>query len=169
MRFQRFFSVYCGDGVYCGRAGYRLAAGGDSVVVSDAVREVAQVMLWELEGSRLRVTLAPSQVGHCWRRRIRVVEETNPEWYQRFCSEHSDSLRTRPRKRKKPDTYIKRAHTLRALNEIASGQARTEYAQRLMPYVAKEAEQYEREITRVSGHSSRARFSHRRNCGAASF
>ena len=110
--------------------------------LSPILRETAQVMAWELESSRLRVGLAPSQIGREWRRRIRVVEETNPEWYQRFCAEHSDSLRTRPRKRQKADTYIKRAHTLRALYELASGQAQTIYAERLLPYVVKECQRY---------------------------
>lgn len=35
----------------------------------------------------------------------------------------------------KPDTLIRRRHTLRALREIESGRAATIYAQRLLPYI----------------------------------
>jgi hypothetical protein len=37
---------------------------------------------------------------------------------------------------------IKRAHTLRALAEIENGRVESEYAQRVYPFVEKQAEQY---------------------------
>lgn len=59
-----------------------------------ALRETAQVMLWELEANRLRVGLAPCQRGRR-HSRIRVVEETNPDWYRTFVG----SMRARERGR----------------------------------------------------------------------
>lgn len=124
-------------------------------MVDAAMRDVAQVMAWELEGSRLRVSLAPCRRGRR-HSRIRVVDEVNPGWYRRLCAEY-ESERARPRRRQKPDTAIKGSHTLRALQEIASsGQARTEYAARLWPYVLEECRRYEREIARHHSWSDEA-------------
>ena len=71
-------------------------------------------------------------------RTYRQVDEQNPKWYREFCARYSPSRRAKMRKRKKPDTYIKRAHTLRALGELASGRCRTVYAVRLLPFVKAE-------------------------------
>lgn len=71
---------------------------------------------------------------------IRVVEECNPDWYRRLCAEYL-SERSRPRRRSKVDTAIKRANVLRALHEMESGRCETVYAGRLLPFVY---EHYER-------------------------
>lgn len=105
--------------------------------VSSEVAEMARLMQSDLEGRRLRVTLGWLDMGYTG---VRVVDEQNPVWYQEFCLYHSNSKRRRMRQRKKPDTYIKRAHTLRALGEIASGVAVTLYAQRLLPFIEQELE-----------------------------
>jgi hypothetical protein len=92
-------------------------------------------MLGDLKQRRLRVALVFPEWDFGYTG-VRVAEEQNPVWYQDFCAQHSPSKRTpRPRQRKKPDTFIKRAHTLRALDEIAGGRADSEYAQRLMSFV----------------------------------
>lgn len=106
-------------------------------MLSPALRDMAQVMLWELERERLDVTLAPSRLPEIARRggKIRIINGTNPAWYRDFCRDYAPSGRTHPRQKKKPDTYIKRRHTLRALNELATGRCETEYAHRLLPYV----------------------------------
>jgi hypothetical protein len=92
-------------------------------------------MLGDLKQRRLRVALVfpAMDFGYVG---LRKAEEQNPVWYQDFCAQYSPSKRTpRPRQRKKPDTFIKRADTLRALGEIAAGRADSVYAQRLMPFV----------------------------------
>lgn len=108
--------------------------------VSAEFAEMAQVMKWQLESERLVVGLAPSKCpdGRRFGRMIRVVESRNPAWYRELCEEHSPSGRTRPRSRSKPDTYIKRRRTLEALEELAGGECRTIYAERLLPYVEQE-------------------------------
>lgn len=100
---------------------------------------MAKAMLIDLGSRRLDVTLAWPWYGDG---AIRVVDEQNPLWYQKFCACYAPSQRTRMRRRKKPDTYIKRAHTLRALSEIASGKCETVYADRLLPYVEEELRHY---------------------------
>ncbi len=100
---------------------------------------MAKLMRSDLDGRRLDVTLAMVMYPDII---IRQVDGRNPEWYQRFCAHYAPSRRTRPRRGKKSDTYIKRAHTLRALGEIASGKAKTVYANRLLPYVEEELKQY---------------------------
>ncbi len=101
-------------------------------MVNDRLRETAELMRYDLLGRRLRVSLIRGGFGGAI---LRSVESRNPEWYRRFCAYYSPANRRKPRRRKKTDTYIKRAHTLRALKEIASGRNETEYAERLMPFV----------------------------------
>lgn len=82
---------------------------------------VALLMHEELESNRLEVTIAP-----CWGnygddgRWNRLVEWRNPEWYQELCATYTAN-RSRPRRRRKHDTLIKRANILRALQEIGGG------------------------------------------------
>ena len=103
---------------------------------------IAEQMRHELASTRLEVVLVPSPVEH-WPtdRQRRVVCERNPAWYREFCRQYP-SRRTRPRRRAKPDTAIKRAHTLRALAEIQDGRVESEYAQRVYPFVEKAAAEY---------------------------
>lgn len=101
---------------------------------------VAKLMADELERSRLAVTLAP-----CWGRygddgrKRRIVEDQNPTWYRRLCAMYQLN-RSRPRRKRKPDTLIKRRHTLRALDEIWGGRVETEYAQRVYEFVRMETQ-----------------------------
>lgn len=114
-------------------------------MLADHLREAARVMRCELESRRLIVELAPSRIpeiaaqGGC----IRVVAERNPRWYRRLCADYP-KRRTRPRRRRKPDTMIRRGLTLRALREIEEGRCETVYAQRLLPYVIDEARRWRR-------------------------
>ena len=94
----------------------------------------AAVMRAELESTRLTVALAPYQRGRAGNS-IRVVEQRNPAWYSRFCAAYPSS---RKRSRKKPDTRIRRANTLRALAELERGKMASEYAARLFPVVCEE-------------------------------
>lgn len=99
-------------------------------------------MRHELASRRLEVVLVPSSVEH-WPtdRQRRVVCERNPGWYRELCRQYP-SRRSRPRRRAKPDTAIKRAHTLRALAEIENGRVESEYARRVYPFVEKAAKEY---------------------------
>ncbi len=98
------------------------------------LRQTAAVMRAELEASRLCVTLAPCQRGRAGNQ-IRTVDECNPAWYRQFCLEYPSG---RKRGRKKPDTAIKRAGTLRGLAELERGEMHSVYAVRLFPYVVEE-------------------------------
>lgn len=105
-------------------------------------RLIAEQMHHELASTRLEVVLVPSPVEH-WPtdRQRRVVCERNPGWYRELCRQYP-SHRSRPRRRAKPDTAIKRAHTLRALAEIENGRVDSEYARRVYPLVVEQAQQY---------------------------
>ena len=103
------------------------------------VATMAKAMLIDLGNRRLDVTLRMDSYDH---RTYRQVDEQNPLWYQKFCAHYAPSQRVRMRRRKKPDTYIKRQHTLRALGEIARGKCETVYADRLLPYVEDELRHY---------------------------
>lgn len=97
------------------------------------LRHTAGIMRHNLENNRLRVTLRWINGGSV---ALRVADSQNPDWYMKFCAAYAPSARSKPRQRKKPDTFIKRAHVLRALDELASGKCETVYAQRLLPVVA---------------------------------
>lgn len=106
-------------------------------MISAELAELARLMRADLEQRHLRVSLAwgkDIEYGII----IRYVEEHNPRWYREFCAYYSPSRRAKMRRRNKPDTFIKRAHTLRALAELASGRCRTVYAVRLLPFVKAE-------------------------------
>lgn len=101
---------------------------------------VAEIMAEELESNRLDICLVPSPVEfQPTGRKQRVVLEKNPSWYRRLCADYP-SNRRRPRTKRHDDTRIKRRNTLSALKRISQGDASTEYTQRLLPIVEKEAE-----------------------------
>lgn len=111
-------------------------------------KRIAEQMREGLASRRLDVVLVPSPVEH-WPtdRQRRVVCERNPAWYREFCRQYPAN-RTRPRQRRKHDTLIKRQHTLRALAEIENGRIKTEYAQRVYPFVIQQAERYAQQFAR---------------------
>jgi hypothetical protein len=101
--------------------------------VTENLRETAEIMRHELAINRLRVVLQPALHGPGM---VRIVDDYNPEWYREFCALYAPSVRSKPRQKNKPDTYIKRASTLRAQRELAKGKCVSLYAQRLLPVVA---------------------------------
>lgn len=100
------------------------------------LRGTAILMLEDLNARRLRVVLIPSRVPEVAQMggKIRAVESENPTWYKRLCRTY-EAQRTRPRRRKKHDTLIKRAQVRSTLARMAQGNGRGEYAQRLIPFL----------------------------------
>lgn len=70
---------------------------------------------------------------------IRAVQSQNADWYREFCGCHESSRKDRLRW-SKFKTSIKRAHTIRALNELIAGECETPYAQMVYSFL----ENYER-------------------------
>lgn len=106
------------------------------------MREAAESLLYELESQCLDVVLVPrpddDTHGRC---KIRVAQESNPDWYRDFCAEY-ESRRTRPRMRRhKLDTKIKRQHTVAALERFLAGKIESEYVDRLLPFIAERAKE----------------------------
>jgi hypothetical protein len=93
--------------------------GGGGSEMPDPFKHALEIMLAELESHRLEVCLAPSR-RHDRRDwdMIRVCLDTPPRWYSKFCAAHTSSRGIR---RGKHDTRIKRANTLRALNQMLAG------------------------------------------------
>ena len=97
-----------------------------------------QTMLYELESQKIEVCLIPLPDG----RKKRVAFEQNPEWYRRFCALY-ESGRSRPRKRSKSDTLIKRRATIAALRKLQSGINDTIYTERILEFVESQNREYE--------------------------
>ena len=79
-----------------------------------------QLMLEQLESHRLEVMLVPLNPKlRNWNEYgcKRVCSDVPPRWYRAMCREH---LSSRGVRRGKPDTKIKRANVLRALNRMVS-------------------------------------------------
>lgn len=112
-------------------------------MIDGVLRDAARIMYYELLHNHLEVVLIPSFDPDVAMRggKIRIAVSHNAQWYQEFCADYP-KRRSVPRFRKLPDTAIKRAHTLRALQEIANGKAETLYAQRLLPVIIKRNGQY---------------------------
>ena len=112
-------------------------------MLSEFERMTARAMRYELQSRRLSVELAPSRIAEVAAAggKIRVVTERNPRWYRDFCAVYPKA-RTRPRRRKKPDTMIRRGLTLQALADLESGRCETAYARRLLPFVRDEAKRW---------------------------
>lgn len=100
------------------------------------LRRAAQKMLLELESSHLEVVLIPSRDPDCAMRggMIRAVQERNARWCRDFCAMYPKH-RTRPRRKRKPDTRIRRELTINGLNEILRGRCRSVYAERLAHFI----------------------------------
>lgn len=97
--------------------------------MTDKMRKL-EYLLNELESNQLQVCLAPSKRKLNEHDQIRVALSRNCSWYRRFCSQHISKRATR---RGKPDTLIRRQHTLKALNRLLSGKPRnTIYEQRIL-------------------------------------
>lgn len=89
-----------------------------------------EYLLNELESNQLQVCLAPSKRRINEHDCIRVALSKNCRWYRSFCSAHISKRGTR---RGKPDTLIRRAHTLAALTRLLSGKPKgTVYEERIL-------------------------------------
>lgn len=94
------------------------------------MRQELELMLAELESSRLEVVLVPARfevnVGAC----VRVAISRNADWYRRFCGAHGSSRR---RRNLAWDTCVKRRDTVRLLETLIGGRAtRSGYAEELL-------------------------------------
>lgn len=101
------------------------------------IQRKARRLLEELECTQLEVVLVPDRRPDDYggqTRMLRAVQTENPEWYQKFCKLYPSRRRDRLRWAE-DKTAIKRAHTLRALRELASGRCETIYAQRLLSFI----------------------------------
>lgn len=94
------------------------------------MREAAfELMIAELESSRLEVGLVPERRHTCCGGMVRVALSRNCAWYRRYCADHPSS---RKRRNLAPDTRIKRRDTLRLLNRLARGlRCRSKYEEPL--------------------------------------
>ena len=90
------------------------------------MRAVFDLMLEELESSRLEVVKVPSVYGGY----VRVPVSVNAEWYSWFCKKYTTSRR----RFQKTRTIIKRRDTIRALRRLIVGNTRGIYAQRLIEF-----------------------------------
>lgn len=72
-------------------------------------------MLAELEANRLEVCLVPEKRRTHETGMIRVCASRNAAWYRRYCGDHPSSRGTR---RGGFDTRIRRANTVRALEQM---------------------------------------------------
>lgn len=109
----------------------------------------ARSLLEELESGGLVVAKFRTEDG--W---VRKPVSVNVRWYQEFCAENPSN---RKRQRwKNPRTIIKRCDTITALHRIARGNLNGLYAQRLLPYLRKRANEIRRgERRKVLRRSSR--------------
>ena len=93
-----------------------------------------QIMLAELESSRLEVVLVPSKRHTNEGGMIRVAASRNCNWYRRFCLSHPSS---RKRNHRKPDTRIRRKDIVRILTRMTNGlPTRSKYANELRKIAA---------------------------------
>lgn len=91
----------------------------------------ASQMLDDLQGGNLEVVLIPApepqHSTHC----VRAVQYENAAWYQEFCSH----FRSCTGKRKRSRTFIKRQHTISALQKIIRGEKSGIYVERLLAFM----------------------------------
>lgn len=94
------------------------------------MREAAfELMIAELESSRLEVGLVPERRQTCQGGMIRVALSRNCAWYRRYCADHPSC---RKRRNLAVDTRIKRRDTLRLLDRLARGlRCRSKYEEPL--------------------------------------
>ena len=102
--------------------------------LTEAERNAAGGLLFDLSRERLQVELreAPHKqhATHC----VRCVVNRNPAWYRDLCA-RVGNWRTKPKNRRVPDTGIKRHRVERALERLARGEVRTSIDWMLLPIV----------------------------------
>lgn len=101
-------------------------------------RFIVEEMLCDLRAGALEVVLIPAPDARHTSHMVRAVAGQNAAWYQKFCDQFQARRRRPRRSRTKSDTRIKRRDTLRALAELARGECRSEYAQRLYDFICSE-------------------------------
>jgi hypothetical protein len=87
-------------------------------VLADPLTQALEQMLAELESSRLEVILVPQRRWTNEGGSIRCAISKNCRWYRAWCLAHPSS---RQRKNSAPDTLIKRANTVRAIEGLIAG------------------------------------------------
>jgi hypothetical protein len=96
--------------------------------------EAFEILMSELESSRLEVSLVPLRRFHNEGGCYRVAVSKNCQWYRRFCARHSSGRR---RNNRNHDTRIRRQDTLRILRRLAAGKPSTsKYADELAKIAA---------------------------------
>lgn len=93
--------------------------------VSQAAKEKARVWHGELLERKLEVVLVPAPEPKHVCHQIRVAVNRPPDWFSAVAQRHK-----RTRKRMPVPDFIKRANTLKALEAIAAGEIKTDYAKR---------------------------------------
>lgn len=95
--------------------------------------EALQMLLNELESTRLEVCLAPlrsDRRGYSESGMKRVALSRNCNWYRAFTARH---LSSRVRQHKKPDTKIKRRNVVRLLERLCAGRpSRSKYVDEIL-------------------------------------
>lgn len=123
----------------------------------------AEQMLQDLLSGYLEVVLIPApdeaHSGHC----VRAAQSVNAEWYQEFCSQYKSCTGRGRRRRSRPRTFIKRANTIKALEDIIDGRKTGIYIERLLSfrdfYLRQQAE-----VKRQKRQSRRSRGGGQRYC-----
>lgn len=99
--------------------------------------QAVELLLQQLESHQLQVVLVPLNPqrrgyndGGC----KRVLADQNPKWYRQFCASHPSSRGVR---RGKLDTKIKRANTIRALQQLIAGKPAGKYGDELLAIAAR--------------------------------
>lgn len=103
-------------------------------VLADPLTQALEQMLAELEGNRLEVILVPQRrwtnEGGC----VRVAVSRNCRWYRAWCLANPSSRR---RKNNAPDTRIKRANTVKAIEGLIAGTYQGKYREGLLKVARK--------------------------------
>jgi len=104
------------------------------------LKQVYELMLYELQSNRLHVVLVPSQIPECAKDggKIRAVCSQNIEWYQELCSMYP-RLTTRNLGRKNPRTRVNRCDVERVLSKMIKGE---KVSSRYADYLKDTAESY---------------------------
>lgn len=95
-------------------------------------------VLEDMQEQRLQVVLIPAPEPQHPTHMVRNAITQNPEWYRELCKTY-ETHRTCPRKRKHPDTRLKRRNIIRILERLISvGSSSSKYTEDLL----KIAEEY---------------------------
>lgn len=110
-------------------------------IVNQEERELAEEMLYELEGAYFEVVLIPAPDPQHSGHKVRALQSGNPKWYSVFCSRYMSCRGIGRKKMKRARTFIDKRRSVSSLERVSKGEVSTPYDERFIKFIRERIEE----------------------------